>query len=124
MFSSPADHLQESIDPFDPEPAGQDDPIVQSEPLPTPRLLEIIAREPVDADLDIIGDPRMYQGLLYRFIGIDQRGVLTDDSDPDRPIPRVLDPIDHRFPGFEGRGWGLEPQLGDDELVELLIMVL
>src|SRR5690606_5855074 len=116
------DRIQHPFDAPNAEAAGDEEPVVLLEALRMIVVLERLAREPVDLDADVVGDPAVDQRLLDGLVRVDHRRVLPDDRNADAPVLRLLDLLDHPPPRLEVRLATLEAELLDHELVELLLV--
>ncbi len=80
--------------------------------------LENFRFDPVQMNLDPVGDAAMAQGFVQGFIGIFQSGIFADDGDRDFAF-RVGYPLHHRVPAAHvGLRRGLDPERRQDLPVE------
>ena len=71
-------------------------------------LLEHLGLDPVEIDLDLVGDAAMRERLDQRFVGVLHAGVLADDGDGDVAF-RIADALVDQLPAREvGRLAGIE----------------
>ena len=102
------------------EPARHEDRV---HPLQLPHRfgfgLEHFRVDPVELDLDIVGDGAMGHRLGQGFVAVRQMGVLADDGDRDLALGPA-DPVDDRVPASEVGLRRVEPEMGADFAIEPL----
>src|SRR5208282_6637670 len=67
-----------------PKTAGHQDAVDVLEKWRRILVLEHLALDPVEIDLDLVGDAAVRQGLDQRFIGVLHPGIFADDGNGDR----------------------------------------
>jgi hypothetical protein len=113
--------LDLALDPADPEPAGDEDPVAGFE-----LVLGLLAGQPFGVDpahLDPAAQvhPGVVERLDHRQIGVGQLGVLADQSNPYRRGGPVV-ALDQPPPVVEV-GWPrADPELVQDRLVDALLV--
>src|SRR6185437_6954727 len=85
-------------------------------------LLEYLGIEPVELDLDVIGDAAMGQRLGKRFVAVEKMRVLADDGDVDLAL-RLADAADDLTPAGEIGGLGGDAEMIANLLVETFGMI-
>ena len=81
-------------------------------------VLEHLALDPVEIDLDLVGDAAVRQRLDQRFIGVLHAGIFADDGDGDVAF-RIADALVDESPGREiGLGRRFDAEGGEHFAVE------
>ena len=80
--------------------------------------LEHLALDPVEIDLDLVGDAAVRERLDQRFVGVLEAGVLADDGDGDLAFG-IVDALVDQAPAVEvGRRFGSMPKAASTSRVE------
>ena len=108
------------LDPADPEPAGDQDPVRAAERLLRGAPAEVVGGDPVDPHVGAVVDPAVVQRLHHREVGVAEVHVLPDDGDPHR-VGRGTDPPDELLPLAEVRLL-VDPQVPRELLVQALLV--
>ena len=101
------------------EAARNEDPVGASEPASGLRGRELLGVDPVDLDPAAVLEPRVAQRLDHGEVGVLELHVLPDERDLHR-LRGLVGALDELLPAREMRLPGLEPEVVDDEVVDLL----
>ncbi len=108
------------LDPPAAEAARDEDPVLPGQDLLDPALLEVLGLDPIDIDLEPMGESAVVQGLAQAQVGIVEAGVLSDQSDIDLVLG-LPDPVEESFPFLHAPLSPGKPQELEDDAVQVLL---
>src|SRR4051794_5948640 len=102
------------------EPARDNDAVVTAQQALNALRFDILAANAADANLCTVRNSSMIERLVNRLVCIVMFGIFADDRDADLPF-RVSQPPQELAPVRKIRLGRFEPQLVDDQLIELVV---
>jgi len=119
LFAGVADGLEHAFDAARAEAAGHKDAVVFGEEFLAAGPDEVLGLDPLEIDLEAMGEGAVEEGFLEALVGVFVFDVLADEGDVDL-IDGVLHAVEHVEPAGHVGGFCLEVEEVEDLLVEFL----
>src|SRR5215472_15067164 len=122
LFAGIADGNQHAFDSAFAETAGNQDPVVLGQLFFVGLVpgFEALSLDPVEVELEVVGEGAVDQGFLERFVRVLVLDIFTHNADGDFRLG-IVDAVDEVLPGFEIAVFGLQTQVLEGQGIDILV---
>src|SRR5215469_2495781 len=122
LFAGIANGDQHAFDSAFAETAGYQDSVVLGELFLVGLVagFEALSLDPVEVELEVVGEGAVDQGFLERFVRVFVLDILTNNADGDFRLG-IVDAVDEVLPGFEIAVFGLQTQVLEGQGIDILV---